>query len=133
MYPTEELQFSVSHVEDMQKKEGAAAARITTAGFVIGNLSLLWPRQSALPSLPSWLPAPPSIVPSNALSSPAALCVFVEPQFAFDYASAAAAAVAMGIGQSESRERGGKGRESVRKIVLAMQPHFFLLTSPCKK
>ena len=99
---------------DVQKEE---AARITTAGFVIGNLSLLWPQRSA-PSLPaSWLVAPPSIVPSNALSlslslfssSPAALCVFVEPQFAFDYASAAAAAVAMGIGQAERRERGGEG------------------------
>ena len=61
-----------------------------------------------------------SIVSSNALSlplrlslplsSPAALCVFVELQFAFDYASAAA--VAMGIAERVVKEEGGSPQNS---------------------
>ena len=75
-----------------------------------------------------------SIVSSNALcvrlSSPAALGVFLELQFAFDYASAAVSvAVAMGIGERVVKEREGSPQNS---CAAPSQPHFFSSFFPCK-
>ena len=75
-----------------------------------------------------------SIVSSNALcvrlSSPAALGVFLELQFAFDYASAAVSvAVAMGIGERVVKEREGSPQNS---CAAPSQPHFFFSFFPCK-
>ena len=93
------------------------------------------------PSLVSWTPQKKSllslrssIVSSNALcvrlSSPAALGVFLELQFAFDYASAAVSvAVAMGIGERVVKEREGSPQNS---CAAPSQPHFFSSFFPCK-